>query len=323
MSQTTGKSTALKDGISVIICCFNSAWIIQRCLEALLSQKTKETFQWEIIVVNNASTDETSKIAEKVLQEGEVSYQVIDEQTPGLLNARKKGISCVNYNYVIYCDDDNLLCDTYVQTAYDIINNCPDLGALGGKGVAEFLSDPDPLVLKYLKGYAVGNQHGHAYQTLWGAGVCLRVDVVKKIYSQQTMHLVGRKGDILLAGDDAELMMSIRLNGYKLDCDDRLIFTHVLSAKRLTVEYLTKMREGFALSAPVISIYNIQLKKRPFIFIYIYFFLAVFNCIKLQLCEPTGNRSLEIKYRKAIVKAYSFWGGKKLKSIYKELSMLY
>lgn len=101
----------LMNGISVIVCCYNSAWIIERCLNALLAQQVPSSVLWEIIVVNNASTDDTERIANKVLQKGHISYQLINEPKAGLLNARKCGIRAARYSYTIFCDDDNVLCD--------------------------------------------------------------------------------------------------------------------------------------------------------------------------------------------------------------------
>ncbi len=261
----------MRDGVSVIVCCYNSSWIIKRCLEALILQKVDDRLKWEIIVVNNASTDNTKQIAVEILKDSGVAHQIVEEFEPGLLNARKKGISIAHYKYTIYCDDDNLLYNSYIQNAYEIINGQPDLGAIGGKGIAEFQSVPDPLVLKNIHSYAVGNQHKHASEYVWGAGCCLRTDIVKAIYSKQKMHLSGRKGKDLLAGDDAELVMSIRLNGYKSACDDCLEYTHVLPDNRLTLSYLTKMYQGFAMAWPIVSVYRIVLRRLPFIFVYIYY----------------------------------------------------
>lgn len=313
----------MKDGVSVIICCYNSAWIIKRCLEALLIQKTRDDLKWEIIVVNNASTDDTKQIAEEILSHGNVAYQLVDEWEPGLLNARKKGIICANYSYTIYCDDDNLLCDTYVQTAYDIISSRPDLGAFGGKGVAEFVSEPEPIVRSFLKAYAVGSQHDHASQYVWGAGACFRTDIVRSIYEKQRMHLTGRKGGLLLAGDDGELVMSIRLRGYLSDCDDRLVYTHVLASKRLTGDYLIKMIDGFSHTSPVIAIYKIVLKNNPYWFIYLYYTKNLYSYVKTLLLDKSKWKRTNLRYLKSSIEAYNIWSFQYLHGIYNELHLLY
>ncbi len=313
----------MKDGVSVIICCYNSEWIIDRCLKALLIQHTSDKLEWEIIVVNNASTDETRQIAERILSKSNIAYQVVDENEPGLLNARKKGISCANYQYSIFCDDDNLLCNTYVQTAYNIISSRPELGALGGKGIAEFQCEPDSMVLNYIKGYAVGDQHSHSKKKVWGAGMCLKTDVVKQIYAKQKMYLTGRRGDKLLAGDDGELVMSIRLNGYVSDYNDSLLYVHVLASKRLTSEYLMKMRDGFSLAIPVVNIYTMMLKSYPSCFIFVYYVKDIMLYVKDFFLKRNKWRHEELRTKRAIVKSYHVWSFRCLRSIYFDLKSLY
>ena len=313
----------MKEGVSVIVCCYNSAWIIERCLKALLNQKTSRNLEWEIIVVNNASTDNTKEIALSVLKESNVSYQIVDEFNPGLLNARKKGVACASFTYTIYCDDDNLLCDIYVQTAFDIIRNRPTLGALGGKGVAEFQSEPHPLILKNLGGYAVGDQRGRAKSHVWGAGVCLRTEVVRKIYETQKMYLTGRKGDSQLAGDDGELVLSIRLNGFESDCDNRLLYTHVLSSKRLTLDYLTKMYDGFALASPVVVVYHMFLNKHPYRLIVYYYIRSFVPYLQWLISKRSEERNLFLRYYKGVIKSYRIWSFRCLHSIYSELKSIY
>ena len=106
-------SEMLNDGISIIICCYNSEWIIARCLDALKQQRFSTPLEWEIIVVDNACTDETTTIVGRYLKE--LPLRIVFEPEPGLLNARKRGISVAKYQYSIFCDDDNILCPNYTQ----------------------------------------------------------------------------------------------------------------------------------------------------------------------------------------------------------------
>ena len=313
----------MNDGVSVIVCCYNSSWIIERCLAALLSQRTRPSFEWEIVVVNNSSTDDTREIAETILCKGRIPYQIVDEPISGLLNARKKGIPCANFHITIYCDDDNLLCETYVQTAYDIMKDRPEVGALGGKGIPEYQAKPDPFVLNYPGSYAVGSQVKHANSWIWGAGLCLRTLVVKEIYDTQTMYLTGRRGNVLMAGDDGELVMSVRLNGYQCDADDRLEYIHVLAAKRLTMEYFTKMHEGFALSIPIMNVYECILKRQSFFMIYIYYIKILIRYILRSFQKQTCQRRFWQRSALNSLKAYHFWSFGHLHNVYNELAKLY
>ncbi len=52
-----------KPGVSIIICCYNSERRLPETLAHLFTQQVSEDIPWEIIVVNNASSDATSRIA--------------------------------------------------------------------------------------------------------------------------------------------------------------------------------------------------------------------------------------------------------------------
>ncbi|NJN42415.1 MAG: glycosyltransferase [Flammeovirgaceae bacterium] len=55
----------MEEGVSVIICCYNSSSRIEKTLEHLFQQKTNSRLHWEIILVDNASTDQTKATAIK------------------------------------------------------------------------------------------------------------------------------------------------------------------------------------------------------------------------------------------------------------------
>jgi len=52
-----------KDGISVVICCYNSASRLPATLQHIAEQSLDSEILWEIIIVDNASTDNTAEIA--------------------------------------------------------------------------------------------------------------------------------------------------------------------------------------------------------------------------------------------------------------------
>lgn len=304
----------LKDGISVIICCYNSSWIIIRCLDALIKQRVPIDFKWEIVLVDNNCSDDTCQIAESFMQNFGVDFQIVKQPEPGLLNARIKGINEVKYQYTIYCDDDNLLDENYVYVAYQIMKTYPDAGAFGGKGIPEFTTTPEPEVMEYIGGYAVGSQKNKSY--LFGAGITVKTEIVKEIYRNQKFYLTGRKGNVLLAGDDSELVFSLILRGYKLYTSDDVTYIHVLATKRLTFTYLKSMIHGFGLSTPILDLYEavfIHQKKNALLSI---FFQKTGSYIKQSLKKPSLKRDfIQIKNR-GYFDGLRLWGYKTLRHIY-------
>ena len=251
----------LKRGISIIICCYNSSWIIEETLQYIFSQRLEDATDWEIILVDNASTDGTGELVKKVFTKNRQNFhkcKLVREEKPGLIYARNKGINESQYEYLLFCDDDNLLSENYIQSIFEIMDSDPRIGACGGKGIP-FIKGLEPAWFpKYQTGYAVGSQKrkGEILQ-LYGAGICIRKTVLEELKNIGFESiLTGRKGNILLAGEDAELTMSAKLIGYKLYASDKLLFQHVLSEKRMTIDYLLKMYYGFGYSDTILFYYR-------------------------------------------------------------------
>ena len=305
----------MRNGISVIICCYNSSWIIKRCLEALECQVTPRGFNWEIIVVNNNCTDGTIDVVNSYKESSSLNIIIVDEKTPGLLSARKKGIFTARFNYTIFCDDDNLLCPDYVYGMYKIMESDYSVGCAGGLGLPECSIAPYPEFKMYWGCYALGSQKSN--RLLYGAGLCVRTEIVVEIYTNQKLYLTGRAGEKQLAGDDGELVASILLRGYKKTSDDNLTFTHVLHPKRLSWEYLCEMVIGFANAYPVSHAMQYVLKDYPKILL----ILDYMRCyVKfLESCGFKKNRTemLLRNYYVNVIKAFHFWGWAKLFEIQK------
>ena len=82
--------------ISVVICCYNSESRIAETLQFLALQEISTDVEWEVIVVNNASVDNTAKVAadswQKYYHGSRARFRVVDELQPGLTKARMTGI---------------------------------------------------------------------------------------------------------------------------------------------------------------------------------------------------------------------------------------
>ncbi len=304
----------LDDGISVIICCYNSEWIIARCLETLKKQKIPEGLPWEVVLVDNNCSDGTVAVAFDTMHGSRIDFQIVKESNPGLMNARKKGIATVKYRYCIYCDDDNLLSQDYVAYMHHVFATKQEIGAAGGKGIAEFEVEPEPSIMDYPDGYAVGSQTEHP-DYLFGAGLALRTDVVRTIYDRFECRLVGRKGNVLLAGDDMELVYFVKLMGYSLYPTDDISYVHVLRKNRLTEEYRRRMYDGLRLALPIGDMMVLALNDNP---IFPYFKNYLKSELILFINSLMFWKKKDVTHVKEFVAMIRFWGLPQLYSVYKE-----
>lgn len=304
------------DGISVIICCYNSSWIIGRCLDALKKQIVGGDINWEVVLVDNNCSDNTVEIANASLNTSGLDYTIVQESKSGLLNARKRGIKEVKYAYAIFCDDDNLLCPDYVDTMYQILSANTKVGAAGGKGIAEFECEPDPRIMSSIQGYAVGSQMQHK-DFLFGAGLAVRTELVREIYENQRMYLTGRMGKKLLAGDDTELTMSILLRGFRLQPTDGITYVHVLRSNRLTWEYKQQMFAGFKQSVPALMAMRGALNNINFYHACMTnYFMAVLLFIQHSLLFWREGASEQRRKSGTRILNFHLWGFVTLKRIY-------
>ena len=241
-------------GTSIVLCTFNGKTRLEETLKHLAAQRL--TSPCEIVFVDNASTDGTKVYGENWwLTNGnpEINFRSFEQPIPGKSHAQDLGYAKARYEYILVCDDDNWLCSTYVQTAFDIMESNNQIGALGGWCEAEFETQKPDWFDKYSKYYAVSKQGKKSGDItfkkgcLYGAGMVIRKSHWMELKSLGFEHLLScRKGESLSSGGDTEYSYALRLLGYKLWYDDRLYFKHFMTTGRLTLDYLARLRSGMA-----------------------------------------------------------------------------
>ena len=243
----------MSEGISVIIPCYNSSERLPETLAHLAAQRVPDGVAWEVIVVNNASTDDTHDVAETVWRElrTNISFRVVSQPIRGLSAAREKGFDVARYDYVLFCDDDNWLSNQYVANAFSIMHGDPSIGALGGKGSPHFEASPRDWFQEYSHYYAVGAQgsrsgditHGKGY--VYGAGSVIRKEGWETLHRHGFQFLAsGRSGTSLSASEDIELCLALQLLGYRIWYDEVLTFQHCLQEPRLQWPYFLRLTAG-------------------------------------------------------------------------------
>lgn len=256
-------------GVSIIICCYNSASRLPETLRHLSKQETPDGgLQWEVIVVDNASTDDTKEVA---IQEWrkyslEVPLKVVVENAPGLSYARQKGVEVSRYEYLIFCDDDNWLEANYVSLVNKFMQDNPKVGVVGGCGEEVCEIDP-PAWFEDLKGaYAIGKQALYTSDVfergyVYGAGSAIKKTALNELTNLKFSSLLSdRKGNVLSSGGDGELCFAIQLRGYKVFYFDELRFKHFIPKEKLTDEYITRLLVGFSAAQPTLNLYQYALK---------------------------------------------------------------
>ncbi|WP_159023050.1 glycosyltransferase family A protein [Formosa sp. L2A11] len=251
-------------GVSIVLCTYNGRQRLEATFKHLAAQQLN--VPCEIIFVDNASTDGTKEFADAWWQNNgisEISYLSFDQPIPGKSYAQNLGYEKANYNYLLVCDDDNWLCNTYVQTAFEVMEANPEIGALGGWCDAEFEGVKPSWFDEQAKYFAVAKQGSVSGDItlkkgcLYGAGMVLNKNHWLELKALGFEHLLScRKGNNLSSGGDTEYSYALRLLGYKIWYDDRLYFKHYMTEGRMHLEYLSRLRKAMAYSNFMVLCYS-------------------------------------------------------------------
>jgi glycosyltransferase involved in cell wall biosynthesis len=104
--------------VTVVVCTYNRADLLPGCLESLAAQTAAQA-SFEVIVVNNNSTDATQEIA-TTFATREPNFRVVVETAQGLSHARNRGCKEAAGAYVGYMDDDAKAEPDWVERAVAI-----------------------------------------------------------------------------------------------------------------------------------------------------------------------------------------------------------
>jgi len=130
--------------ISVIIPAFNAQKTIEKCLASLFKQSFKD---FEIIVVNDGSTDQTLPILERYQNK----IKLVNQVNSGAPTARNVGAKLAVGCYLLFCDADIVLEPTALEKMRQTLKNQPDKSYVysdfkfGFKKFSLFAFDPDKL----------------------------------------------------------------------------------------------------------------------------------------------------------------------------------
>lgn len=122
MARMMGRRRSYR--LSVIVCAHNEARYLPACLHSLLAQTRVPD---EILVVNNASTDETRTVAQQIPY-----VHVVDEPRKGLVVARETGRRAATGDILLYLDADCRAPLTWLERVERRFLRSPDLIALSG-----------------------------------------------------------------------------------------------------------------------------------------------------------------------------------------------
>lgn len=307
------QSIMRQQGLSVVVCCFNSEARIRATLLHLAAQQLHVDV--EVILVDNNCTDNTVQVAIDTWREATPigALRIVREPKPGLVHARHRGLSEAAFEFVVCCDDDNWLASDYLQTAFDAFQRYPDVAALGGHGTPVFERNKPDWFDHFEEAYATGSQARTSIDgrvvSLFGAGLCLRQSALHALNDLSFRPLfTGRVGASLASAEDTELTMALVVAGFRIFYLPALQFRHFMTERRMNRVYLRRLFVSFGAESAVINLYRSYLSHRPqdkaIRNWFLHFGVSILRAIKYMVFPPKpSSRLLYIRWSAAYIRS--------------------
>jgi len=281
--------------ISLVICTYNRADILRVTLPSVFSLEVPSEVTLELIIVDNNSKDDTSKLIEELIIKNKSNIRVhyVFESQQGLSHARNTGYKHAKGDYVVYTDDECILPKQWIVEAAKKINEYAP-AFLGGPYYGRYLlgsssnwykeSYGDSYILQYdLPNGPMINRY------LSGGNLFIRRDVFEKIGLFDTD--LGMNGETINYGEEVEFQRRF-IKKYPNEViwyDQRVFLYHCIRDEKMKLSFLFKdaLIRG-ASSAELRTLDESQLKKAPALLIF--FALKALTSMFTKLFKSTVGK---------------------------------
>lgn len=260
------QTNSVRFGITFLVCTYNGVARLPNALRYLAAQVIPLGLPWEVVLVSNASTDDTLAVALRLWAEvgAPAPLRLFEELKPGKENALTKGFDEAAYEAMCVVDDDNWLYPDYAGHVARVMQEHPEIGILGGCAEAAFEVEPPAWFSQFQATYAVGPQAPQPgpmlvpEEYIYGAGSVVRRSAWQHIRANGFEFTTStRRGEVVVSGEDIELGNVLRLAGYVLWYDPLLRLRHFMFKERLTWQALRRLSEGGSVSVLTDAVYHL------------------------------------------------------------------
>jgi glycosyltransferase involved in cell wall biosynthesis len=269
------KTENQKLDITVAIPTYNRANYLPKLLEQLWKQTGVEHLRWEIIIIDNNSTDNTCEIVTHYQSkwQNQVTLRYFLETQQGAAFARWRAVREAKGELIGFLDDDNFPALSWLKEAVEFGKKHPLAGAWSGQIHGEFEVEP-PENFEKIQAFLAIREHGsepHLFDP-----VNLRLPpaaalvVRKRAWSEnvpQKPALVGKLPGLLVQGDDYEPLLYMYKANWEIWYNPLMHTYHQIPASRLEKSYLLTLARGCGLCICHLRMINAKKWQKPLVFL--------------------------------------------------------
>lgn len=208
--------------ISVVIATRNRAPQLEKCLRRFEELDLTGIEAWELIVVDNGSTDHTAQTVNSLKDEGNLPLQYILEPTPGVSPARNAGIHAAQYETLAFTDDDCMVDPGWLGAIHRAFQAEPELALVGGRVELYDPKDFEISVRRFDDAYNVRTLDD-LFSRLIGCNMAISAKAIREVGYFDTKMGAGAR---FRAGEDHEYFYRILKSGGKVLYDPQIRIEH-------------------------------------------------------------------------------------------------
>lgn len=235
--------------ISVVICTYNRARYLTGAMDSLSTQ-TIGVENYEVIIVNNASTDDTALVCQKYLTEHpEAPITYLEEYQQGASFARNTGAAIARAPLLCFMDDDAVAKNDYIEKILAFFQEVPEAGGLGGRIIPRYVP-AEPVWMSHYVSSLVGHFHYSNERSPFSGGkyplesnMIIRTTDFREIGGFSSA-LPGVVGNIRIGGEGKDLFYRLMQLGRVIYYDPEVVVEHVVETEKLTPAYLYRVASG-------------------------------------------------------------------------------
>ena len=189
----TKDSGTTRPRLALIVAAYNAAPTLRAAIDSVLRQRYDN---WEVIVVDDGSQDETLAVAREYAAKDD-RIRVLHQANAGSGAARNAAIATANADFVAYLDADDMLADNYMPAMLQLMLDFPDHDIYSSDGLYVFEDGSTRLVFDYGESTAVTLEDLIWDCRILGGGALVRSYVIRALGGFRE-HLYGEDYDLWL-----------------------------------------------------------------------------------------------------------------------------
>ncbi|MFC6099386.1 glycosyltransferase family 2 protein [Olivibacter domesticus] len=194
--------------ISVVIPCFNCEKFVMRAINSVEKQVFTD---WEIIAVNNNSTDNTRAVLEQVEKQWPHRFKLLDELKKGAPAARNTGLKHARGEWIQFLDADDELLPSKFQDQIDIIRN-QDVDVIVSEAI----------VFKWVHGKTLESTRKVYKSDFWSGLILSLLGITStNLWRKDMLEDIGGWNEAMSSSQEYDLLFRMMKKGAKVVFDNK------------------------------------------------------------------------------------------------------